>query len=490
MLEYSHVFQLSFTLVNVWYINTMSNDIECTMEFLLQNVANNEMQVALETDYVSSAVINEIPGPIETAANKIPSSIITEFSIEKALQFASTPTAKVIATIHLEKNPESFTHKLVAQSKNYNKGNFMKGCKWSPDGLCFLTNSNDNSLRLFNTPSELLNNNYKNEQPYELKECFSVKEPETVYDFCWWPLMNSQSPETCCFLTTSRDQPVHLWDAFNGSLRASYRSINNVDELQAAHSVCFSPDGQQLLCGYRKQVCLFYTDRPGAKFERWKTVKAKPCKSVQNNIISCVEFGPDGSMFACGCYDRTIGIYSPNNGKRLELVTAHSSGVTCLKFSADGNRLYSGARKDGSIKCWDMRWLNTPLLQFNRQVTTNQRIHFDLVYNGEILKETELIAGSTDGNIVLWNLKEAIPEAETDVANCQVLDTQPVYAFKGHNDCVNGCSVHPYLPILLTSSGQRHFANPVDSDDEDTETLLSQNNINEENMIKLWYIYH
>ncbi|XP_035692492.1 telomerase Cajal body protein 1-like [Branchiostoma floridae] len=33
--------------------------------------------------------------------------------------------------------------------------NFLKGCKWSPDGSCILTNSDDNTLRLFNLPVQL-----------------------------------------------------------------------------------------------------------------------------------------------------------------------------------------------------------------------------------------------------------------------------------------------------------------------------------------------
>lgn len=33
--------------------------------------------------------------------------------------------------------------------------NFLKGCKWAPDGSCLLTNSEDHCLRLFNLPSQL-----------------------------------------------------------------------------------------------------------------------------------------------------------------------------------------------------------------------------------------------------------------------------------------------------------------------------------------------
>ena len=36
--------------------------------------------------------------------------------------------------------------------------NYLKGCKWSPDGSCLLTNSEDHCLRLFNLPENLCQN--------------------------------------------------------------------------------------------------------------------------------------------------------------------------------------------------------------------------------------------------------------------------------------------------------------------------------------------
>lgn len=32
-------------------------------------------------------------------------------------------------------------------------GNCLKGCKWSPDGTCIATNSDDHRIRIFNLPS-------------------------------------------------------------------------------------------------------------------------------------------------------------------------------------------------------------------------------------------------------------------------------------------------------------------------------------------------
>ncbi len=72
--------------------------------------------------------------------------------------------------------------------------------------------------------------------------------------------------------SSSRDNPVHVWDAFYGEVRASFRPYNHLDELTAAHSLCFSPDGSQLYCGFDKTVRVFYTERPGRDCEERPTV--------------------------------------------------------------------------------------------------------------------------------------------------------------------------------------------------------------------------
>lgn len=42
------------------------------------------------------------------------------------------------------------------------QNNFLKGCKWSPDGSCLLTNSDDGVLRIFATPNEIHQRFYVN----------------------------------------------------------------------------------------------------------------------------------------------------------------------------------------------------------------------------------------------------------------------------------------------------------------------------------------
>jgi hypothetical protein len=69
-----------------------------------------------------------------------------------------------------------------------------------------------------------------------------------------YPRMSTLEPASCCFASSSRGQPIQLWDACTGQLRCSYRGYNDADEPTAAYSLAFSPDGSRLLAGYNKSL--------------------------------------------------------------------------------------------------------------------------------------------------------------------------------------------------------------------------------------------
>lgn len=78
-------------------------------------------------------------------------------------------------------------------------------------------------------------------------------------------------------MASGHEGPIHLWDAFTGDLRCSYRGYNSVDELEAAISVTFSADGQNVFCGYKKNVKIFSTGRPGREFVEYPTQHPASC---------------------------------------------------------------------------------------------------------------------------------------------------------------------------------------------------------------------
>jgi WD40 repeat protein len=146
----------------------------------------------------------------------------------------------------------------------------------SPDGSCFLTNSDDNSLRIFDLPSDTLQETQKTQAAMENEDSFSaaimVPEGETVYDFCWYPYMLASDAATCCFAASTRDHPVHLWDAVTGELRCTYRAYDAMDEIAAAYSIAFNPTGSKLYCGYNKTLRVFDIARPGKEFSQYSTL--------------------------------------------------------------------------------------------------------------------------------------------------------------------------------------------------------------------------
>ena len=228
-------------------------------------------------------------------------------------------------------------------------------------------------------------------------------------------------------------------------------------------------------------MCLFYVDRPGTTCEKWSTTKKKSLR--QRSIISSCEFCPDESMFACGSYDGTLGIYDAMNGKVITCIQASRLGLTQLKFSPDGNRIYCGSRKEGVLDCWDMRYLTEPVLSVSRSVETNQRIYFDFFTDENKQQEILLCSGSTDGMMHFWSVNEgAISSCDDHGTSDSTLRVCDSFSHQAHSDCMNGCSAHPTRPLLLSTSGQRKFPSFYESDDEEEEVVP------EENKVKLWYI--
>ncbi|XP_042256787.1 telomerase Cajal body protein 1 [Thunnus maccoyii] len=388
---------------------------------------------------------------------------------------ADSPSEEQHLGLDFTQNPQMLTGSWTEYS-NFPE-NYLKGCKWAPDGSCILTNSADNVLRVYNLPPEIYSYNW--DSIPEMSPALRMAEGDTIYDYCWYPKMNSLDPDTCFLASSSRDNPVHVWDAFYGEVRASFRPYNHLDELTTAHSLCFSPDGTQLYCGFDKTVRVFYTERPGRDCEERPTVVKK---QGQSGIISCFGFSPCQSVYACGSYSRCAGLYSCQDGTLLALLpTLHHGGLTHLLFSPDGNYLYTGGRKDPEILCWDLREPSKVVFSLKRNVATNQRIYFDLDLSGRYL-----LSGDTEGVVSVWDTQTAPPDGNEELL-------QPQLRFQAHWDCTNGISIHPFMPLLATSSGQRQFPWPSDSDGDSAsdgeggEAVMSQQGSRQDNTMRLWW---
>ncbi|KAL6992649.1 hypothetical protein U1Q18_010761 [Sarracenia purpurea var. burkii] len=316
-----------------------------------------------------------------------------------------------------------------------NSNNFLKGIKWSPDGSCFLTSSEDNTFRVFQLP--------ENGNGYPGNACSFAADAD---------------PVTCVFASTTRDHPIHLWDATSGELRCTYRAYDAVDEITAAFSIGFNPAGTKIFAGYNKAVKIFDIHRPGRNFENHSTVQGN--KEGQPGVISAIAFCPSHTkMLATGSYSQTTAIYSEDNMELLYILHGQDGGVTHVQFSKDGNYLYTGGRKDPYILCWDIRkTVDIVYKLYRSSENTNQRILFDIEPFGQ-----HIGTGGQDGLVHIYNLKTG----------------HWTSSFQAALDTVNGFSFHPFMPMAASSSGHRRF----ETLDDSSEDLSSSG---DENCASIW----
>jgi len=339
---------------------------------------------------------------------------------------------------------------------------FTKGVKWSPDGTCLLAADDDTNLKLFELPpaSTCSTSVVHNWQP-----SLQCVEGETVYDYSWYPYMDSSNPVTCCFVASSRDHPLHLWDAFTGTLRASYRAFDHLDEIVAAYAVSFSADGSQLVAGYNRCLRIFDVSVPGKSLQTWATSASRKARDGQRGLISALAPSVDGSnLIAAGSYHGSIVLYDARSGRpamdltgNVSLADAPVGGVTQLKFAPDGRPLlFSGSRRGRNpeashVVCWDVRVNGGDVCAaYPRTCSTHQRIGFDVDPSGRYL------ATGTDA-----------PEALVyDLSTGALAST-----IGSQGDAVNGCAFHPRgLPLLALSMGTRHIAPPSGNHDSSSSS--------------------
>ncbi|KAJ3676678.1 hypothetical protein LUZ60_004090 [Juncus effusus] len=374
------------------------------------------------------------------------------------LRFDASPPLRVLHFSHQFRRTKPNT-KMEAESNN----NFLKGVKWSPDGSCFLTCSDDNSLRLFYLPQDVCSTQPISIASIDENDSYNaglvINEGESVYDYCWYPYMSASDPTGCVFASTTRDHPIHLWDAITGQLRCTYRAYDAMDEITAALSISFNSFGNKLFAGYNKMMRVFDVHCPGRDFEQYSLNKRDEGPS---GLVSSIGFSPaQNGMFALGSYNQTISIYDENTMERLYVLHGQQGGVTHVQFSKDGNYLYTGGRKDPFILCWDIRNTGGVLYKLYRSAeSTNQRISFDIEPCGR-----HLATGGQDGLVHIYDLQTG----------------QWVTGFQAASDTVNGFMFHPYLPLAASSSGHRRFGTIDDDSDESSSTLNG-----DENCCSIW----
>ncbi|KAL0583482.1 hypothetical protein ABG067_006600 [Albugo candida] len=263
------------------------------------------------------------------------------------------------------------------------------------------------------------------------------------------------------------DVMIPTEDGIRIHLRASFRAFDHLDELTSATSITFNPTADKIYAGFERMIRVFDLSRPSRDFESRPLAKTKKAKQGQRGLISSIHFNPDHSkMYAAGSFHGTTGLYAEDSGEELMTLCTHEGrGITQVRFSYDGNLLFTAARRDGRIHCWDIRQTNDILTTFHRKADTNQRIAFDLHCGGRYL-----ISGSQDGRALLFDIQKGV----------QVSEKMRL------SDAINGVSFfQDNCPLRIAlCSGQRHYT--VAPDMEEEEPMENDHQSTPQNVVQVY----
>ena len=212
-------------------------------------------------------------------------------------------------------------------------GNYLFGCRWSPDATCVLACSSESSMHVFEADRWSMFPSCSASAPDAGAAAVTCRAAETVFDYCWFPRMSSALPDSCCFATTSRDQPLQLWDAYTGGRFASYAGYGDSEELDTATSVAFSWDCSRIYGGYNGLVRVWDVAVPGRSCRRVQLYRrAHSVASGQKGLVSCIDSSTHG--VAVGSFAGTVAVYDDNMGGGGASLSATTAAVAAAAAAA------------------------------------------------------------------------------------------------------------------------------------------------------------
>ena len=295
------------------------------------------------------------------------------------------------------------------------ESNCFRSADLSADGSTVLTLNEDQRLRSFVLPPDLLDEH----DSLQCLEPQSIARPTKTLTSALYPGFSLANTGTTIALQACNDLPIRLVNILDFSYtHATYPWVNASTEAWIApHSLLFSSDGLHFVAGTKEKLAVFDVSRDGegpvTGTSTRKSQKSRRAwgehETPLSGIVTALSLSRNNEVLAAGTTGREIGLYAAGGmGEKVTSFSirddleagANGAGVTQLSWSSCGNYLFVAERKSDAILIYDIRqgqrlsWLR------GRKADTSQRLSFDLLQTSD--SGHDIWAGGTDGKVRIW----------------------------------------------------------------------------------------
>ncbi|KAF9580757.1 Serine/threonine-protein kinase smu1 [Lunasporangiospora selenospora] len=271
------------------------------------------------------------------------------------------------------------------------------------------------------------------------------------------------SPNGQMLVTGSTDGFIEVWNYLTAKLRKDlkYQAEDNLMSMEdAVLCLNFSKDSEMLASGAQDGKIKVWKVQTGQCLRRYSP--------AHQGGVTSVCFSPDGTQILSASFDLTVRLHGLKSGKLLKEFRGHTSYVNYASFSLDGTQVVSSS-SDGTIRIWDFKTASclssftphdgTGTIAGAAGLTVNSC--FPYPKPNQIvacLKAPAAYLLNMDGNVIR---KFSSPENATDLAS----DTQPAGESGAKKDGqvvpmtdYSAAGLSPQAEILycLAENGQLH----------------------------------
>lgn len=325
--------------------------------------------------------------------------------------------------------------------KNGAYSNLFREAQFSADGTTIVTHSEDEFLRTFILPPDLLDDRTS---PSKLEAYSEIQSPTSTLSYSLYPHFDLQNSATTLALAASKDVPLSLRNALHyETIHASYPLIDAPREaFVTPHALTWTSDGTHFLAGSKDQIAIFDASRDGEGPEAvHKTAPGRTAKKLYGaqdinsckGIVSTLSISSDG-LLAAGTLDRNIGLFDHSGFQdcstafslsfSLDGSARDGTGITHLHWSPCGKYLIVAERQSDSIHVYDVRSTHRRVCRLSgRRAATTQKLGFDVLPASKSTSGLEVWAGGTDGCVRKWVVNAGIDVEEEASEQAPDLET-------------------------------------------------------------------